>query len=164
MSPETALYALIGLGYEDVSNEQLENRDSMFAQYGGGVKYWVTDNFALKAEVRHAIKAHGGDNNMFYSLGFTIPFDAKTAPAVAKAAPVAAPVVAAVVAPAPAPAPAPNICAAGRFPAASGPKELLPSCGSRRSGSPCRNAPAPAVLRSGRHASCRQVHLIYRTR
>ena len=64
----------------------------------------------------------------------------------------------------PAPAPAPNICAAGRFPAASGPKELLPSCGSRRSGSPCRNAPAPAVLRSGRHASCRQVHLIYRTR
>ncbi|WNY99641.1 OmpA family protein [Sulfurospirillum sp. 'SP'] len=94
LSPETALYALIGLGYEDLSNEQLENRDSMFAQYGGGVKYWVTDNFALKAEVRHAIKAHGGDNNMFYSLGFTIPFDAKTAPAVAKAAPVAAPVVA----------------------------------------------------------------------
>lgn len=94
LSPETALYALIGLGYEDLSNEQLENRDSMFAQYGGGVKYWVTDNFALKAEVRHAIKAHGGDNNMFYSLGFTIPFDAKTAPVVAKAAPVATPVVA----------------------------------------------------------------------
>jgi OOP family OmpA-OmpF porin len=95
VTPEPSLYALIGLGYEDVSNEQLQNRDSMFAQYGGGVKYWVTDSFALKAEVRHAIKAHGGDNNMFYSLGFTIPFDAKTAPVVAKSAPVAAaPVVA----------------------------------------------------------------------
>ena len=56
LSPETALYALIGLGYEDLSNEQLDNRDSMFAQYGGGVKYWVTDSFALKAEARHAIK------------------------------------------------------------------------------------------------------------
>jgi len=94
VTPEASLYALIGLGYEDVSNEQLQNRDSVFAQYGGGVKYWVTDSFALKAEVRQAIKAHGGDNNMFYSLGFTIPFDAKTAPVVAKAAPVAAPVVA----------------------------------------------------------------------
>jgi len=94
VTPEAALYALVGLGYEDVSNEQLQNRDSMFAQYGGGVKYWVTDSFALKAEVRHAIKAHGGDNNMFYSLGFVIPFDAKSAPVAAKATPVAAPVVA----------------------------------------------------------------------
>lgn len=95
MSPETALYALVGVGYEDLSNEQLQNRDSMFAQYGGGVKYWVTDSFALKAEVRHAIKFHGGDNEMFYSLGFTIPFDAKSAPvAVAKPEPKPAPVVA----------------------------------------------------------------------
>jgi len=88
------LYALVGLGYEDVTNAQLENRDSMFAQYGGGVKYWVTDNFALKAEVRHAIKFQGGDNNMFYSLGFTIPFGAKSAPvAAAKPEPKPAPVV-----------------------------------------------------------------------
>lgn len=98
MTPDTALYALVGIGYEDLSNEQLQNRDSMFAQYGGGVKYWVTDSFALKAEVRHAIKFHGGDNNLFYSLGFTIPFDAKSAPVAAAAAkpePKPAPVVAA---------------------------------------------------------------------
>jgi len=94
ITPEAALYALVGLGYEDVTNAQLENRDSMFAQYGGGVKYWVTDNFALKAEVRHAIKFQGGDNNMFYSLGFTIPFGAKSAPvAAAKPEPKPAPVV-----------------------------------------------------------------------
>jgi len=95
MTPETALYALVGVGYEDLSNEQLQNRDSMFGQYGGGVKYWVTDSFALKAEVRHAIKFHGGDNELFYTLGFTIPFDAKTAPvAAAKPEPKPAPVVA----------------------------------------------------------------------
>jgi OOP family OmpA-OmpF porin len=95
ITPEAALYALVGLGYEEVTNSQLENRDSMFAQYGGGVKYWVTDNFALKAEVRHAIKFQGGDNNMFYSLGFTIPFGAKSAPVAAvKPEPKPAPVVA----------------------------------------------------------------------
>lgn len=93
MTPEMALYALVGVGYEDVKNEQFENRDSMFGQYGGGVKYWVNDSFALKAEVRHAIKVHGGDNNLFYSLGFTVPFDAKAKPVaapVAKPAPVVA--------------------------------------------------------------------------
>jgi len=95
MNSSTALYALVGLGYEDLNNNQLENRDSMFAQYGGGVKYWVTDSFALKAEVRHAIKFHGGDNNMFYSLGFTIPFGAKSAPVAVKPEPKPAPVVAA---------------------------------------------------------------------
>ena len=95
LTPEAALYALVGLGYEDLTNEQLENRDSPFVQYGGGVKYWVTDSFALKAEVRHAIKAHGGDNELFYTLGFTIPFGAKSAPvAAAKPEPKPAPVVA----------------------------------------------------------------------
>lgn len=96
ITPEAALYALIGLGYEDMSNEQLDNKDSMFAQYGGGVKYWVTDSFALKAEVRHAVKFDNSDNNLFYSLGFVIPFDAKSAPVAAKAAPapVATPVAA----------------------------------------------------------------------
>ncbi|MBV5278016.1 MAG: OmpA family protein [Campylobacteraceae bacterium] len=89
MTPEMALYALVGIGYEDVKNEQFENKDSMFGQYGGGVKYWVNDSFALKAEVRHAIKVHGGDNNLLYSLGFTVPFDAKTKPV---AAPVIKPV------------------------------------------------------------------------
>ena len=85
MTPESALYALIGIGYEDIKNEQFDNKDGMFAQYGGGVKYWMNENFALKAEVRHAIKAHSGDNNLFYSLGFVIPFDAKAKPVVAQA-------------------------------------------------------------------------------
>lgn len=94
LTPETALYALVGLGHEDLSNSENGNGDSMFAQYGGGVKYWVSDNFALKAEVRHAVKFDHGDNNLFYSLGFAIPFSPKVAPVVAKAEPKPAPVAA----------------------------------------------------------------------
>ncbi len=94
LTPETALYALVGLGHEDLSNSENDNDDSMFAQYGGGVKYWVSDNFALKAEVRHAVKFDHGDNNLFYSLGFAIPFSPKVAPVVAKAEPKPAPVAA----------------------------------------------------------------------
>ncbi|MDD3324437.1 MAG: OmpA family protein [Sulfurospirillaceae bacterium] len=96
ITPEMAIYGLVGMGYEDLTDNQYENRDSFFAQYGAGIKYWVSDMFALKAELRHAVKFRGGDNNMFYTLGFVIPLGAKAQPAPAvkeepKPEPVAAP-------------------------------------------------------------------------
>ena len=76
-STETVLYGLIGLGIEDYGNPRYENEDGGFAQYGIGIKQWVADNFALKAEVRHGI-TFNGDNNLFYSVGFVIPLGKKT--------------------------------------------------------------------------------------
>ena len=87
MTSESALYTLVGIGYEDIRNEQFANKDSMFAQYGGGVKYWVSDAFALKAEVRHSMKFQNGDSNLFYSLGFVVPLDMKVAPPIVKEEP-----------------------------------------------------------------------------
>jgi len=77
INKETALYALVGLGLEDYKNEQFGNDLEGFINYGAGVKYWVNDNFALKAEVRHAINADS-DNNLLYTLGFVIPFGEKS--------------------------------------------------------------------------------------
>lgn len=76
LSKETALYSLIGVGFENYRNPQFENDDDGFVQYGVGVKQWITQNFALKAEVRHGI-TFDGDNNLFYNLGFVIPFGKK---------------------------------------------------------------------------------------
>ncbi len=76
LSKDTALYGLVGLGYEDYRNPMFDNDDDGFFQYGAGVKQWITDEFALKAEVRHGI-TFSGDNNLFYSLGFVIPFGKK---------------------------------------------------------------------------------------
>jgi len=76
LSKETALYGLVGMGYENYRNPQFENDDDGFVQYGVGVKQWLTDTFALKAEVRHGI-TFGGDNNLFYNVGFVIPFGKK---------------------------------------------------------------------------------------
>ena len=73
LTKDTALYGLAGIGFENYRNPQFDNDDDGFVQYGGGLKHWVTDEFALKAEVRHGI-TFGGDNNLFYSLGFVIPF------------------------------------------------------------------------------------------
>ncbi len=73
LTKDTALYGLVGIGYENYRNPEFDNDDDGFVQYGAGLKHWVTNEFALKAEVRHGI-TFGGDNNLFYSLGFVIPF------------------------------------------------------------------------------------------
>jgi len=88
-----SLYSLIGLGYENLSTDFADNDDSGFFNYGLGLKYMVSDNFSIRAEVRHAIKFDHGDNNLFYTVGFVIPFGKKAEP---------------MAAPAPAPAPAPK--------------------------------------------------------
>lgn len=90
------LYGLIGAGYEDVSAQFRDNEDGGFGQYGLGLRYQVTDVFALKAEARDAIKFEHADHNLFYTLGFGIGLDSKAPAAVVAAAPVvavAAPVV-----------------------------------------------------------------------
>jgi len=75
-----SLYSLIGLGYENLSTDYADNDDSGFFNYGLGLKYMVSDNFSLRAEVRHAIKFDHGDNNLFYTVGFVIPFGKKAEP------------------------------------------------------------------------------------
>ena len=60
------LYGLIGAGYEDIPNAFVKNKDGGFGQYGLGLRYQVTDRFALKAEARDAIKFEHADHNLFY--------------------------------------------------------------------------------------------------
>ena len=85
LTKDTALYALAGIGFENIRNPLLDNDDDGFIQYGGGIKHWLSDDFALKAEVRHAVTFEN-HNNLFYTLGFVIPLGKKVkeAPVVQK--------------------------------------------------------------------------------
>ncbi|CZE47773.1 OmpA family protein [Campylobacter geochelonis] len=65
------LYGLVGAGYLDFSEDDLS---SGFGQYGLGLKYYITDNFATKLEARDAITFDHGDHFLFYSLGFAVDF------------------------------------------------------------------------------------------
>jgi OOP family OmpA-OmpF porin len=71
-----ALYGLAGIGYQDFTTELGANKDDGFVHIGVGAKWWVTDGFALKAEIREEFDFHS-DRNFIYSLGFTIPFGSK---------------------------------------------------------------------------------------
>ncbi len=71
-------YLLIGLGYEDVEDEPAEAYDSsLYGNWGGGVKWKIFEDIALRAEVKHLIRTDDGGNELYYGVGLAIPFGAK---------------------------------------------------------------------------------------
>lgn len=98
LNSTVSLYTLVGAGVEIFDNEANGNEDGVFGNYGAGIKYKITDQFALKLDAKHVIEADHGDSSLLYNVGFAIPFGevSKPAPVVEKApviekAPVAAP-------------------------------------------------------------------------
>lgn len=92
LNKDFALYGLAGVGYENIRTPLLDNDDDGFFNYGVGLKYWVNDDFALKAEVRHAISFEDQHNKLFYTLGFSIPLGKKVQEAPVRQEPIAQPV------------------------------------------------------------------------
>ena len=66
---------------KDVFNDG--DQDSGFWQYGLGLKYYITKNFATKLEARDAIRFEDGNHVLFYTLGFGVDFGKRYADAVA---------------------------------------------------------------------------------
>lgn len=81
MSESTSLYGLVGAGVEWFDNEEFDNENGLFGNYGVGIKYKISESIALKADVRHLIEADHGDHNLLYTVGLAIPFGKKAAPA-----------------------------------------------------------------------------------
>ncbi|MDR0762529.1 MAG: OmpA family protein [Campylobacteraceae bacterium] len=71
------LYALGGIGYEMLQKD-LPQRSRGFGQYGVGLKFYFTDNIAIRGEVRQGIEFSSPNrDNVFYSLGFVYSFGSK---------------------------------------------------------------------------------------
>ena len=71
-------YLLVGLGYEDVEDEPANDYDSSaYGNWGGGVKWKIIEDIALRAEVKHLIRTDDGGNELYYGIGLSIPFGAK---------------------------------------------------------------------------------------
>ena len=70
-------YLLIGVGYEDVSDEKLGYDSSAYGNYGAGLKWKVYEDIALRAEVKHLLRTDDGGNELYYGVGISIPFGEK---------------------------------------------------------------------------------------
>ena len=88
-----------GVGMTHYDPEIMNSRNKLTINYGGGLKYFLTDNVALRADLRHVLPVNGRYNDLLYTIGVTFAFGGtKETPA-----PVAAPESA--------PAPAPSASA-----------------------------------------------------
>jgi OOP family OmpA-OmpF porin len=80
-------FIVVGGGGTNFTTPNTPSAKSHYAglvNYGVGLKYFVTDNVALRGDVRHVVLFHdSGNNNLEYSAGLTFQFggNAKPAPA-----------------------------------------------------------------------------------
>jgi OOP family OmpA-OmpF porin len=93
--PDSRLVPFVaaGGGWQRTSADApLSDRNKLFLDYGAGLKYFLTENVALRADVRHVLPFNDRYNNLLYTLGVNFAFGGeKKAPVVAQqAAPVAA--------------------------------------------------------------------------
>jgi OOP family OmpA-OmpF porin len=75
------IYALVGAGYTKYSKDKdlPAESNSAIGQYGAGLKLYLSDNIALKTELRHGIRIKTPHkNSLFYSVGLAYSFGAKT--------------------------------------------------------------------------------------
>lgn len=109
--PDNKFVPYLAAGYSGINfhGGHINRRVHGAADYGIGAKYFVTDNFALRADVRHIIYRFDKTNfnNLEYTLGAYIPFGG-VAPAVQPVTPPPMPEPAKIVPPAPA-APSANL-------------------------------------------------------
>lgn len=64
-----------GVHYSKATEDTTEGkRDKITADYGVGVKYFVTENVALRADVRHVIPFDGVNNDLLYTVGLSFSF------------------------------------------------------------------------------------------
>ena len=108
--PESRLVPFLAAGLGGMSIDYIgdkRNQNRFVADYGAGVKYFITDWLALRGDVRHVLAFGSVHSNLEYTVGLTFYFGgAKPAPVpVAEAKPVEEPIRPEPVAPAVIPAP-----------------------------------------------------------
>ncbi|OPY87971.1 MAG: Outer membrane porin F precursor [Smithella sp. PtaU1.Bin162] len=76
-----------GVHYSSAYEFTTENKhDKIAVDYGYGLKYYFSDNFALRFDIRHIIPFDGTHNNMYYGLGLNFAFGGAKKTKVAEAA------------------------------------------------------------------------------
>ena len=104
-------YLAAGVGGITLSPDSGSTKNSPLFNYGAGVKYFLTEDIALRGDVRHVIAFDSRDatnNNLLYTVGLSISIGGGKEVAAVAPAPAPAPAPQPAPAPAPAPQPAPK--------------------------------------------------------
>ncbi len=69
-------YLAIGFGGITLNPKGSGDRDHFLANYGGGIKYFINESMALRADIRHLLDFPNPNNNLLYSAGVIFQFGA----------------------------------------------------------------------------------------
>jgi OOP family OmpA-OmpF porin len=67
-------YLAAGLGGITLDPDNSGKTSDVLLNYGGGVKYYLKDNLALRGDVRHIVTVDDSENNLIYTVGLTFLF------------------------------------------------------------------------------------------
>lgn len=70
-----------GIGVSHYDPAGMANHDKLTLNYGAGLKYFLTDNIALRADVRHVNPLNDHYNDLLYTVGVTFAFGGEKKPA-----------------------------------------------------------------------------------
>jgi OmpA-OmpF porin, OOP family len=78
LNEKLSAYALAGLGYQDVTHEAFEHKDSAVLNYGLGLRYDIPYyGISVKSDVRHLIATQNTSSDVMYTLGLAMPLGKK---------------------------------------------------------------------------------------
>ena len=78
LNEKLSVYALAGLGYQNVTNEAFDNEDSAVLNYGAGLKYDIPYyGISVKGDVRHLLAVKNTQNDLMYTIGLAMPLGKK---------------------------------------------------------------------------------------
>ncbi len=67
-------YIAAGVGGITFDRDRGDNNNDPLLNYGGGLKYFITESIALRGDVRHVISFDSTHHNLLYTLGLTFFF------------------------------------------------------------------------------------------
>lgn len=78
LNEKFSAYALAGVGYQNVTHEAFEHKDSAVLDYGLGLRYDIPYyGISVKSDVRHLIAVENSSNDFMYTLGLAMPLGKK---------------------------------------------------------------------------------------
>lgn len=88
LTERLAAYGLVGLGYQDVSQEISGHDDGGIFNYGVGLKYDIPYyGIALKGDIRHLIAFEETQSDFMYTVGLAMPLGKKSSDIIAPVIP-----------------------------------------------------------------------------
>lgn len=89
LTERLSAYGLVGVGYQDVTQEAGDYDDSPFINYGIGLRYAIPYyGIAVKGDVRHLIATKDSQNDIMYTFGLALPLGRKSFETIAATIPI----------------------------------------------------------------------------